>query len=87
MTDMTFWQFTIPKIPLYALSTLVVCVVGEQLQNVHSLKDLKIDKGMSSAEKLHFALEVILTLITIGFIVWSGIVFKGKMDSYKRLDE
>jgi uncharacterized membrane protein YdjX (TVP38/TMEM64 family) len=31
MTDLTFWQFTIPKIPVYMLTTVIVCIVGDEL--------------------------------------------------------
>lgn len=69
--------------PLYALVTLVVCVIGDQLESIHHLKKPKDFDQQTSVERFHFCFTLVLTAITVGFIVWSGIVFKQKVELYK----
>jgi uncharacterized membrane protein YdjX (TVP38/TMEM64 family) len=83
LTDMTFCQFCIPKIPLYALFTLIVCVIGDQLDSIHQFKNTKDYDQKTSVEKFHFVITLILTCMTVGFIVWSGVIFKQKIDAFK----
>lgn len=86
LTDMTFAQFAVPKMPLYALFTLIVCVIGDQLESVSSFKMNNDYSQQTSVEKFHFFITLILAGVTVGFIVWSGIVFKQKIDQYKELE-
>ena len=83
MTDLTFWQFTIPKIPVYMLTTVIVCIVGDELSQVGSLKKGEVKKEESLVQKMHFLVEIVMTLMTVGFVVWSGIVFKNKIEDFK----
>jgi hypothetical protein len=50
---------------------------------VGSLKKGEVKKEESLVQKMHFLVEIVMTLMTVGFVVWSGMVFKKKIEDFK----
>lgn len=73
LTDMTFWEFAIPKFPPYLISALMIVNVASELDNLEEFIETgSIGKGKTVTEKFNFYLSCFLFFSTIIGISWAG---------------
>lgn len=83
LTEMTFLQFAIPKIPNYLIYTVLSCMIGNSL---HSFKDFSRNKrftNMTFAEQLDFCFAIIAVIVTIAILIYIGVISRRKFKEYK----
>jgi uncharacterized membrane protein YdjX (TVP38/TMEM64 family) len=84
LTEMTFWQFALPKIPLYILFTSVICLLGDEIHDFESYVNGEHFGGKKTAiQKFNFCLTATFLGLTIWLMVWAGISFNLKIKEFR----
>jgi len=83
LTEMTFWQFALPKIPLYVLFTAVICLLGDEITDFEEFVKSEKPKEKTSVQKFNFCLTATFLILTIWLMVWAGWIFNKKINEFR----
>lgn len=87
LTEMTFFQFALPKLPFYMFFSGIFTFMGMELDSVEQIMGHKSMSEWSAADLLNFVVGIVMLLATVLILVLFSVVVSKKLEFIKQKEK